>query len=249
MRLLVLGGTTEASAIARGLAGDARFDAVLSFAGRTRAPVAPPIAHRIGGFGGAEGLAGYLRAEGVDVLVDATHPFAARISANAVAAAGMAGVRLLAVRRPEWVAVAGDRWQVVADMGAAAAALGDAPRRVFLSVGQLELGAFLDHAQHSYVVRSVDPPPVELVPGGAVVLSARGPFDEAGEIALLRQHGIEVLVTKNSGGSATFAKLAAARALGLRVVMVARPVAVGPAVESAGAALGWLHAEAARRGL
>ena len=237
MRVLILGGTTEASAIARALAGDARFDPVLSLAGRTRAPPPPPIAWRVGGFGGAAGLAAYVRREGVQALVDATHPFAARIKANAACAA----VPRVVVLRPAWQAVAGDQWTEVADMGAAFRALGPAPRRVFLTVGQQELAAF--GPPHQYVVRSVDAP--ERAPDGAVVISARGPFAEADERALLLSHRIEVLVTKNSGGAATAGKLAAARALGLPVVLVARPPRpAGLIVPDAAGALAWLAHQA-----
>ena len=222
--VLILGGTTEASAIARALAGDARFRAVLSLAGRTRAPVAPPVPWRSGGFGGAEGLAGYLRDSGVEALVDATHPFAARISANAVQAAGMAGVPHLAVLRPAWEAVAGDRWTAVPEHGGGGGgAWARRPRRVLLTVGQQELAPFLGAPGHDYLIRSVEPPPAALLPPGARVLTARGPFALADELALMRREGIEVVVTKNSGGAATAAKLAAARALGVEVVMVARP--------------------------
>ena len=242
MRVLILGGTTEASAIARGLAGDARFDPVLSFAGRTRAPVPPPIPWRVGGFGGAAGLAGYVRREGMEALVDATHPFAARISAHAAAV----DVPRLLVWRPAWQPGPGDRWTEVADMAAAFAALGPAPRRVFLTVGQQELAAF--GPPHHYLVRSVDPPPAP--PAGAMVITARGPFAVAEEQALLAAHGIDVVVTKNSGGAATAGKLAAARALGLPVVLVRRPGRPpGEAVPDAAGALAWLAHQAERRGV
>ncbi|TCT13570.1 precorrin-6A reductase [Tepidamorphus gemmatus] len=223
LKVLILGGTSEASALARRLAGDVRFETVLSLAGVTKAPAAQPVPVRRGGFGGAGGLADHLRQAGFGALVDATHPFADRISANAAEAARIAGVPLLAVRRPAWQPQAGDRWCEVADMTAAAAALGIAPKRVLLTVGRQDLAAFLTAPQHRYVVRSVDPPAAELLPPDAEVITARGPFDEAGERALMTAHGIEVLVTKNSGGAATRAKLGAARALGIPVVIVARP--------------------------
>ena len=242
MRVLILGGTTEASAIARALAGDARFSPILSLAGRTRAPVPPPIPWRVGGFGGAPGLADYLRRERIDALVDATHPFAARIKASA---AQMAGPRLC-VLRPPWIAQPGDRWIDVPGMAAAALALGSAPRRVFLTVGQGELAAF--GPPHYYLVRTVDPPAD--APEGAVVVTARGPFTEADDRALMQAHGIERLVTKNSGGSAVASKLHAARALGIAVVMVARPPPPeGMTVPDAAGALAWLHGQAALRGV
>lgn len=242
LRVLILGGTSEASALARLIAGDVRFEAVLSLAGVTSSPATQPVAVRTGGFGGAKGLADHLQQAGVGALIDATHPFADRISANAAEAARIAGVPLIAVRRPPWEPQAGDRWRQVADLGAAARALGEAPKRVLLTVGRQDLAAFLTAPHHSYVVRSVDPPASELLPPDAEVITARGPFDEAGERALMAARGIEVLVTKNSGGEATRAKLDAARALGIAVVMVARPQL--PPVETvAGAeeAYAWLE--------
>lgn len=240
MRVLILGGTTEASAIARALADDSRFDAVLSFAGRTRAPLPPPIPFRVGGFGGVAGLADYVRRERFDALVDATHPFAVQIKANAAAV----DVARVAVLRPAWTSVAGDRWTHVATMTEACAALGPQPRRVFLTVGQQELAPF--DPPHHYLIRSVDPP--ARVPAGAQVITARGPFDVAAETALLAAHNIDVLVTKNSGGTATAAKLVAARKLDLSVVMVSRPPCLGAFVPDADGAIRWLH-HAYRRGV
>jgi precorrin-6A/cobalt-precorrin-6A reductase len=238
-RILILGGSSEASALVRALAVAPQIEPVLSLAGRTRAPVLPAIACRIGGFGGAEGLAAYLR-DGCAACINATHPFAARMSANAVAATAQTDVPLLRILRPAWVAAPGDDWRAVADMAAAARALGVPPRRVLLTIGQKDLAAFAAMPQHHYVIRSIDPPGGALPPNAAII-SARGPFDVAAEIALLRDRGIEVIVTKNSGGDATAAKLAAARALHLPVVMVARP-AEPPAdtVADVAAALAWL---------
>jgi len=237
MRVLILGGTAEASAIAGALSGDARFAPVLSLAGRTRAPQTPPIPWRVGGFGGAEGLAAHLRQEGIAALIDATHPFAARMKANAARAAAMAGVPRVAVLRPGWTRQDGDCWTEVADMAAAFAALGPAPRRVFLSIGRRDLAAF--GPPHTYLIRSVDPP--DALPANARAIAARGPFAEDDERALLAGHRIEVLVTKNAGGAATAGKLAAARRLRLPVVMVARPPPPEPPVVSdAAGALDWL---------
>ncbi len=241
LKLLILGGTTEASALARALVGDARFAPVLSLAGRTKAPIAPPIPYRIGGFGGVEGLVRYLRDEHIDALIDATHPFADRMSANAAEAARQARVPLLAICRPAWRAVAGDRWTPVASMDAAVAALGHEPRRVFLTIGQKELAPFRAAPQHAYVIRSVDAPEPESLPPKAEIITARGPFVEADEHRLLSEKRIEVIVTKNSGGSATEAKLAAARALHIPVVMVERPArADAETVATAEDALAWL---------
>ena len=249
MNLLILGGTTEASSLGRSLAGDPRFRATISLAGRTLRPAPQPLTCRVGGFGGAVGLAGYLAEHRIDALIDATHPFAARMSRNAVAAAASTGTPLLAIRRPEWQPVAGDRWQIARDIPAAATALGRAPRRVLLTIGRNDLAPFAAAPWHTYVIRSVDPPPAGLAPPGAEVIAARGPFAEADERALLVDRRIEVLVTKNSGGDATAAKLAAARALALPVVMVARP-APPPAemVASVAEALDWLGRQAADLG-
>lgn len=194
------------------------MDPLLSLAGVTRAPAAAPIARRIGGFGGAAGLAAFLRAERIAFVVDATHPFAQRITANAAAACASAGVGLLRVRRPAWE----EQGTIpAADMAAAAALLGPAPRRVLLTIGRLDLARF--GAPHRYWVRSVEAPDPGVLPPGAVTIVARGPFALADEKALFARLAIDTLVTKNSGGDAVAPKLAAARALGLRIVMVRRP--------------------------
>lgn len=243
MRILILGGTTEASAIARALAGDTRFSPVLSLAGRTRAPVPPPIPWRVGGFGGAAGLAEYLRCERMDALIDATHPFASQIKANAAA---QKAIPRIAVLRPPWLQQRDDRWIPVPDMTAAARTLGATTRRVFLTVGRGDLTAF--GPPHSYLVRLVDAP--TSAPEGAVILAARGPFTEEEERALMTTYCITTLVTKNSGGTAVAGKLAAARSLGITVVMVARPPPPeGLVVPDVAGALAWLHAQAALRGV
>ena len=237
--LLLLGGTSEARALAERLGGRGDLRVTLSLAGRTAKPAALPVPVRVGGFGGAEGLAEYLRAQRVDVLLDATHPYAARISANAHAAAQAAGVPLVALRRPAWVPGPGDDWREVADVAAACVALGTAPRRVFLALGRQEVAGFAAAPQHRYLIRSVDAfaPPMP----DCVCVTARGPFRLEDELALLAAHGIEAIVCKNSGGRASFAKLEAARAKRLPVLMLARPEPPpGPAcatVEEAVAAL------------
>jgi len=221
MKVLALGGTTEASQLARALAGDARFEAILSLAGRTAHPAPQPLPCRTGAFGGVEGLVSYLVEHRIEALIDATHPFAAQMSRHAAQAARTARTPLLAIFRPGWHPEPGDNWQTVPTMQAAAEALGHAPRRVFLTVGQQDLAPFAAAPWHAYLIRSVDPPAT--LPANAKVITARGPFSEPDEHRLLLEHRIEVLVTKNSGGTATSAKLAAARRLGLAVVMVARP--------------------------
>lgn len=243
MNVLILGGTTEASAIAAALVGHPVIRPVLSLAGRTRAPVLPPIPCRVGGFGGVAGLAAYLDAHRIAALIDATHPFAAQITRHAAAAAG--SIPRITVLRPPWTAQPGDDWTMVPDMPAAAAAIGSEPRGVFLTVGQQELAPFRHAPHHRYVVRSVEPPDPSVLPG-ATIVTARGPFAEADDLRLMQAQRIEVLVTKNSGGAATAGKLAAAQALGVRVVMVARPpVPDGPTVPDAAAALAWLDHVAA----
>jgi precorrin-6A/cobalt-precorrin-6A reductase len=247
MRVLILGGTTEASALARALAGDTRFDATFSLAGRTRTPAPQPLPTRIGGFGGADGIAQYVVERNIQAIVDATHPFAARITRNAAAAARAGGIKLLVLHRPPWRAGVGDRWHVVGNMQEAAEVLGATPRRVLLTIGRQDLAPFVQAPWHHYVIRSVDAPPCELLPPSAEVISARGPFIESEERALLSDRRIDTLVTKNSGGTATAAKLAAARELGLPVVMIARPASPeAQHVETVAAALAWLasrHAE------
>ncbi|MBN9486591.1 MAG: cobalt-precorrin-6A reductase [Alphaproteobacteria bacterium] len=242
LRVLILGGTTEASALARLIAGDARFDATLSLAGRTSAPKAQPIATRVGGFGGVDGLAKHLREQSVDAMVDATHPYADQMSTNAVAACSRTGTPLASFVRPPWTQHTDDRWQVVPTATSAALSLGSEPRRVFLSLGRQELQAFVAAPQHHYLARVIEPPDAVDLPPDLRLLQARGPFDRATEERLLKGERIEVLVSKNAGGSATYAKIEAARALGLPVIMIARPhKPAGHAVESAEAAIAWLE--------
>jgi precorrin-6A/cobalt-precorrin-6A reductase len=214
----------------------------LSLAGRTAEPAAQPVPVRTGGFGGAEGLADYLRNEHVGALIDATHPYAAQISVNAAVAAAQAGVPLLALRRPDWKRVAGDCWIMVERMADVVPALGAAPRRVFLALGRKEITPFEAAPQHRYLVRSVDPVVPPLNVPDAVYVTARGPFPEAGESKLLKEHGINFIVAKNSGGTATYGKIAAARALGIPVIMLRRPPQLPDvaAVETIEEVEGWL---------
>ncbi len=247
MKVLILGGTTEGSGLARALADDARFRPVLSLAGRTRAPVLPAVAARRGGFGGVDGLAAYLRDEGMGALVDATHPFARQMHRHASEAAAIAAVPRLALWRPGWMPEPGDRWTQVAAMPEAVLALGPDPRRVFLTVGQQELAPFRAAPWHDYLVRSVEAPSPADLPPGVRCIAARGPFLEADEVTLLRHERIDVVVTKNSGGDATVAKLLAARRLGIPVIMVARPPEPDPpVVPDVAGALAWLHQLALR---
>jgi precorrin-6A/cobalt-precorrin-6A reductase len=253
MRILILGGTTEARRLAERLAKRVDLAVTLSLAGRTAAPALQPVPVRVGGFGGAEGLADYLIDQKIDVLVDATHPYAAVISANAGNAARRAGVQLLALRRPGWVPVAGDRWIEVDDIAAVIRALGDTSRRVFVALGRKEIAPFVDAPQHHYVVRSIDPVVPPLAVPHAVYVTGRGPFDEANERRLLDHHRIDVIVAKNSGGAATYGKIAAARVLGLPVIMLRRPTLPDvEAVETVDDAAAWVDHElalAAARGV
>ncbi|MET8454525.1 cobalt-precorrin-6A reductase [Streptomyces sp. NPDC005209] len=220
--VLILGGTTEARLLAAELSARSGVRVTTSLAGRVARPGAQAGDVRIGGFGGAEGLAGWLREQRVDAVVDATHPFAARITANAALAATATGLPLVVVRRPGWQPVPGDRWHTVASLSAAADALPGLGRRVLLTTGRLGLAAFAHLTDLHFVVRSVEPPEPPMPPDLDVVL-ARGPFTLADERALLREHRVDVLVTKDSGSEATSAKLTAARELGLPVVVVRRP--------------------------
>ena len=235
------------------LAGRAGLEVTLSLAGRTATPAVQPVPVRVGGFGGAAGLAEYLVSERMDALIDATHPYANVISANAVEAARRSGVPLIALRRPPWIAVSGDRWIEAGDVREAVLAIGQTPRRVFVALGRNELAPFHDAPQHYYLIRSVDPvdPPLPLPHVGYV--TGRGPFSEADDHALMTEHRIDLVVAKNSGGTATYGKIAAARVLGIDVIMLRRPAAPAcAAVETIESAIAWLdHAltSAAARGV
>jgi precorrin-6A/cobalt-precorrin-6A reductase len=241
VRVLVLGGTAEARVLAAALERDPAVDVTTSLAGRVARPVLPVGRTRVGGFGGAHGLASWLVREDVSVLVDATHPFAARISASAAAACRSTGVPFLALRRPEWRPGRGDQWHHVDSLTAAAQALPPLGSRAFLTTGRQGLDAFAGVPDVWFLVRTIDPP-VPPMPAAIQVLLDRGPYSLESEEALMRRLRIDVLVTKNSGGSATAAKLAAARSLGLPVVMVRRPPAPeGVAtVDSVEAVLDWV---------
>ncbi|OJF96689.1 cobalt-precorrin-6A reductase [Pararhizobium antarcticum] len=221
-RILILGGTTEARQLAARLAGRTDYDVLLSLAGRTAEPMTQPVPVRSGGFGGADGLAAFLTDNDFGLLIDATHPFATRISANAAGAARQTGIPAFALRRSAWERQPGDRWTSVSTMADAVSALGTASRNVFLAIGRQEAFLFEQAPQHHYLVRSVDPVTPQLdVPRVRYILAA-GPFDPADERRLLVENRIAVIVAKNSGGNATYGKIAAARELGIDVVMVER---------------------------
>ncbi|MTI03850.1 cobalt-precorrin-6A reductase [Roseibium sp. RKSG952] len=219
--LLILGGTTEANALSKAVA-EKGITATYSYAGRVDNPRPQPLPVRVGGFGGAEGLARYIRDHGISHVVDATHPFAAQMSHNAYRACSDAGVSLAALTRAAWVEQEGDQWQRVASIDAAVAALNGADKRVFLAVGRMHLEDFAAQPQHHYLLRLVDEPNELPLPNCEVVVS-RGPFSLDDDLALMKRHGTELVVSKNAGGTGARAKLDAARALGVPVLMIDRP--------------------------
>ena len=218
--VLILGGTRDARDLARLL--DARgYRVITSLAGVTTDPVLPPGEVRRGGFGGADGLADYLAREAIGVVADATHPFAARISGHAHAACERLGVPLLRLERPAWQPEPDDRWTDVADAAAAAHALPEGAR-VLLTIGRRQLEPFFDRPELSGIIRCIEPPDATLPPGWRL-LRERPPYSFAAETGLIRSNAISHLVSKNSGGEAVAAKLMAARALAIPVIMIARP--------------------------
>lgn len=226
-RILILGGTTEARDLADRLADDDRHSVVTALAGRTAEPMPRRGAVHRGSFGGEDGLADYLAAEAVDMLVDATHPFAARISVAARRAAATAGRPYLRLERPGWTAGEGDRWTHVANLPEAASAL-PAGAFALVTVGRQELCPFLTRTDVAIVARTIETPDHPL-PERIRLVKDRPPYDLAHERAMLARYRIDVLVTKNSGGTATAAKLEAARERGIEVVMVDRPGGQPPA--------------------
>ena len=220
--LLILAGTTEAIALAnkvaeRGMAG------TVSLASRVERPLRQPLPQRIGGFGGVDGLIAYLRDHRITHVIDATHPFAVQMSRNAVAACTALGMPLVALTRPPWQARPGDNWTHVPDIEDAAAALDRPAMRVMLAIGRMHLAAFAPNPQHLYLLRLVDPPKAPLPLPNTEIIIDRGPFTEAADRALMKRYRIGMIVSKNSGGNGASAKIAAARALGLPVVMIDRP--------------------------
>jgi precorrin-6A/cobalt-precorrin-6A reductase len=222
MRILLLGGSREANDLADALAV-VGTDAIYSYAGRTSEPQSTPLPTRVGGFGGVEGLRAFLRDNRIGQVIDATHPFAATMSTNAVTACAAEGVKLAALERPAWVSGPGDNWTHVSDTTAAVRALPDAPCRIFLAIGRQEVGAFGAAPQHHYLLRFVDAGEAPEVLPNADVIVARGPFRAEDDRALLQAHRIDWVVSKNAGGQGALAKLEAARALGLEVIMIDRP--------------------------
>lgn len=220
-RALILGGTADASLLAAEIAR-AGIDAVYSYGGRTRAPADQPLPTRIGGFGGVSGLADYIRSERITHVIDATHPFAAEMSRNAVAACAETDTPLIALERAPWTRATGDNWIEIADVAAAVAALPEAPAKVFLAIGRQHIAPFAMKPQHAYTLRFVDPPEAPL-PFAAEMIVSRGPFTLHSELEMMRTRGIAWIVARNSGGDGARAKIDAARMLGLPVIMISRP--------------------------
>lgn len=221
-RLLILGGTGDAIALAQQAAQlSDRLDIISSLAGRTQQPLLPTGAVRQGGFGGVPGLITYLQEQQIDCLIDATHPFATQISWNAAQATTHLGIPHLMLVRSAWQAEAGDRWFEVDSSEAAAALLPSIATRIFLTIGRQELSAFAHLEQLWFVMRMIDPPQPPTPPGEVIL--ARGPFSLAAERELMQRYQVQAIVSKNSGGAATYAKILAARELGLPVVMIQRP--------------------------
>ncbi len=239
MRALILGGTTEANLLAVAIAS-ARLAAIYSYGGRTRSPAHQPLPTRVGGFGGARGLADYIRCEGITHVVDATHPFAVEMSRKAAAACTATRTPLIALERSPWERASGDNWIEVADVASAVAVLPEDPARVFLAIGRQHIAPFGARRQHAYTLRFVDPPEGTL-PFDAEVIVSRGPFTFESELEMVRTRGIEWIVARNSGGHGARAKIDAARVLGLPLIMISRPrLPERPRVESVTQVMQWL---------
>jgi precorrin-6A/cobalt-precorrin-6A reductase len=244
MRALLLGGTGDANALAQALVR-ARIDAVYSYAGRTQIPLGHALPTRTGGFGGAAGLADYIRHEGITHVIDATHPFAADMSRHAIEACAATGIPLIALERAPWVRTTADDWIEVGDIDAAVAALPDTHSRVFLAIGRQHIAPFAAKPQHAYTLRFVDAPDGALPLPNAEVIVSRGPFTPEGDRELMASREIDMLVARNSGGSGARAKIDAARELGIPVIMIARPALPERArVESVQEVMAWLGHDA-----
>ncbi len=240
-RVLILGGTGDAAELAAIVSVIPDIEVITSLAGRTLQPSAPLGRVRVGGFGGSTGLAAYLCEQRIDLLIDVTHPFAAQISWNAAIAATEVGIPHLMLVRPAWTKVAGDDWIEVESVEAAAKAIPVTAKRVFLTIGRQQLAPFAFLTEIWFLMRSIDPPaPDAATPNGKLLLD-RGPFSLEQERQLLQYYQIDAIVSKNSGGDATYAKIIAARELGVKVVMVKRPpLPPGEQVADIDGALAWL---------
>jgi precorrin-6A/cobalt-precorrin-6A reductase len=221
-RVLILGGTSEAFELAAHLATKADLTVISSLAGRVSQPRQPAGIVRVGGFGGVAGLISYLVDEDIQVVIDATHPFASKISGNAELACNTLGVPLIALERPPWEPKEHDCWCAVPDVHAAASMVNYKRNRVFLSIGRQELGAFSNCEDAWFLVRAIDEPN-EKLPANSKLILKRGPFHLTDELQMLRNESISLIVSKNSGGTATYSKIEAARALQIPIVMIDRP--------------------------
>ena len=238
MTLLLLGGTGEARQIAAGLQSQ---DAVISLAGAPRNPDAQPLPTRIGGFGGEAGFLSYLQEAGITAVLDATHPYAQRITARTAAICHAQGVPYMQFLRPPWVAELGDNWT---EIGAEKEAADHIPRRsiVFLGTGRQTLVRFANLQGCEVICRQIDPPTEPFPFAGGRYLVGRPPFSVEDELALFQDLGVDFLVVKNAGGTPSRTKLTAARQLGLPVLMIARPPQGDwPVVETVEGALAWVN--------
>lgn len=244
-KLLILGGSGEAFALDKALSENTAIEAITSLAGRTSLPRKPIGPYRTGGFGGVEGLSAYITREKIDAVIDATHPFASRITANAAAAANLTRTPILHIIRPPWQHQPGDSWSIVPDMTAAAAALQPAHSPAFLTIGRLELDAFRPRTDLRFIARAIEPAAgnsAEPFPDNFAFIYGKGPFDLSSEERLINDHGIRAIVTKNSGGHQASAKLAVARKHALPVIMIDRPKPpAGTIVATPEDALRWLR--------
>ncbi|WP_414624766.1 cobalt-precorrin-6A reductase [Calothrix sp. CCY 0018] len=240
VKILILGGTYEASELAKKAASLTNIRVKVSLAGRTSQAVASNNL-RIGGFGGVTGLIEYLKSEKIDLLIDATHPFAAKISENAATAADNLGLPRLMLIRAEWKSVIDDKWIEVENIETVVEILPDFAKRVFLTIGRQEVTAFSQLENIWFLMRTIEKPSSDIVLPKGLLLLERGPFDKDSEKQLLQKHNIDTVVSKNSGGNATYAKIIAARELGVKVVMVKRPILPqGDRVEDVESALLWV---------
>jgi precorrin-6A/cobalt-precorrin-6A reductase len=240
-RILILGGTRNALELADALSAEPHFSVIYSLAGRVEHPRLPNCETRIGGFGGIDGLSTYLADNRIHAVIDATHPFAATIKQHVEQASQRQNLPLLALVRPAWNAVDGDIWHEVPDLPSAAALIPRMGERIFLAIGRQEVSAFVPCTDEYLLIRAIEPPTGPLPPNCDILL-ARGPFHLEDELKLLRDHAIDLVVAKNSGGTATYPKIAAARELQIPVVMVQRPRAPQvPSVATISSALLWLH--------
>jgi precorrin-6A/cobalt-precorrin-6A reductase len=241
-RILILGGTREAVELAQRLHERDALEIVSSLAGRTHAPHMPPGKVRVGGFGGAAGLRDYLVREKIDLLIDATHPFAERMHGNAAEASRGAGVPLLRLERPAWQPQSGDRWIMVESADDSAQLASTHGKRAFLTTGVKDLGAFRDIEDVWFLVRLVEAPPEPMPIRHCELIRGRGPFAAPDEEALMRRYNIDLLISKESGGDSTYGKIEAARKLGIPVIMIRRPAAKAGAeiVTSIDAVISWI---------